>query len=221
MIQCRIPSIEEIYNELHRENFYARKGFYPRSIKNFDSVLDKEKRELLCRFQQTIRRNADLIDWKIYIKANAQYFKGRLEVKTLGSLQANKVYRTYIEYNKDLQRTPDDIRHEIIRSLKFIRDFCEDNAMTLRQYFLDRQNYIPIILTHLYSGAVSPYLYALFPNDQMFLAFGDIPDDVYEELFRCTRNELLEYNLKAKRKTILSYPVLTDIINKIEQLVKL
>ena len=221
MNQCRIPSLEEIYNELHRENFHALKGFYPRSIKNFDSILDKEKRELLMRFQQLIKKNVGLIDWKIYIKANAQYFKGRLQLKTLGSLQAGKIYKTYIEYNKTAPKTPEDIRGEIIRSLKFINIFCEENGMSLRQYFLDRENYIPVILTHLYSGSVSPYLYALFPQEQLFLAFGDIPDDVYEELFHCSRNELLEYNIKQKRDTILSYSVLQDLINKVERKVKL
>ena len=213
--------IEEIYNELHRENFYVLKGFYPRSIKNYDSILDKEKIELLKRFQQTIKKNVDLIDWKLYIKANAQYFKGRLQLKTLGSLQASKIYRTYLEYNKTAHKTPEDIKSEIIRSLKFINIFCEENGMTLRQYFLDRSNYIPIILTHLYAGSVSPYLYALFPPDQLFLAFGDIPDDVYEELFRCTRNELLEYNFKQKRESILAYSILQLLINKIERNIKL
>lgn len=215
---CRIPTIEEIYNEVHRENFFVLKGFYPKGIKNFDRVIDTTKREFLSRFQQNIRKNVDLIDWKLYIKANAQYFKGRLEIKTLGSLQANKVYRRFVEYNKGLQKSPDDIKHDIIRSLKYIKDFCEENELTLKEYLLDRQNYIPSILTHLYSGAVSPYLYALFPSDQMFLAFGDIPDNVYQELFRCSRNELLEYNFKAKREKILSYPNLKEIINKLEKI---
>ena len=53
----RIPSIEEIYEEYHREVFFIAKSIYPRRLKNFDKIIDSEKRELLIRFQEFIKRN--------------------------------------------------------------------------------------------------------------------------------------------------------------------
>ena len=82
----RIPTIEEIYNEYHRECFFAKKQAYPRSIKNFDKVLTPDKKEFLLKFQNMIKRNSEIIDWKIYIKACAQYFKRPFDLKILGSM---------------------------------------------------------------------------------------------------------------------------------------
>lgn len=213
----RVPSIEEIYNEFYREKFFASKGFYPRSIKNFDKVLDETKKTYLARFQDMVKRNMDLIDWKIYVKACAQYFKGRFELKALGSLQGTKVYRNWVSYNGSKELKPEEVKNDILDSLKFIRLFADGSGMSLREYFLDRSTMIPYVLKHLYSGSVSHYLYAIFPPDQLFKALGDIPDDVYLELFGCTRNELFEHSFKAKRSKILGMSSISKIINKLEE----
>ena len=78
-----IPTIEEIYNIYHRETMHAMKGIYPKSIKNFENILNKKNIELLIRFQNVIKRSYDSIDWKLYIKACAEYFKYRFDIKIL------------------------------------------------------------------------------------------------------------------------------------------
>ena len=75
-----IPTIEEIYNIYHRETMHAMKGIYPKSIKNFENILNKKNIELLIRFQNVIKRSYDSIDWKLYIKACAEYFKYRFDI---------------------------------------------------------------------------------------------------------------------------------------------
>lgn len=211
----KIPTIEEIYNEYHRETFYASKGFYPKSIKNYDNILDNIKTELLIRFQNLIKRNFDMIDWKIYIKACAQYFKRNFDLKVLGSLQGNKIYRTYLSYNNIKEFSDNDIINEIVSSLKFIKVFCDKNSMKIHEYFLDRASVIPIILTHLYAGSVSAYFYATFDRDRVFRIFNDIYDDVYYHLFNCSRNEFLTNNIFNKHDKILCSPKIFNIINNI------
>ena len=110
-----IPTIEEIYNIYHRETMHAMKGIYPKSIKNFENILNKKNIELLIRFQNVIKRSYDSIDWKLYIKACAEYFKYRFDIKILGSLQGNKIYRNYLRYkNLNVEVTNNEIYDEIV-----------------------------------------------------------------------------------------------------------
>lgn len=217
MTICKIPTIEEIYNEYHRETFYAMKSFYPKSIKNFDKVITPDKKELLLKFQSFIRRSWSIIDWRLYIKACAQYFKRNFDIKILGSLSGTKIYRSYINYNKmSLEKTADEIRDDIVKSLKFITLFAKENEQTVSQYFKDREQLLPLVLTHIYSGTVSPYFYACLRSETVFRIFGDIPDDVYFELFNCSRNDFLQYNIGEKRDKILCKSALFDMINNID-----
>lgn len=166
-MKYRIPTLEQIYDEYYKDSFYAAKGFYPRSIKNFDRVMTPEKVELLTRFQNMLKRNVDMIDWKKYIKACAQYFKRNFDLGLLGSLKANKIYRTYVNYDNS-DRNDEDIKNDIINSLKFIKMFCTENDMTMKEYFYDRSTNLPVILKHIYSGAVSAYFYAVLSDQDMF-----------------------------------------------------
>lgn len=212
----KVPTIEEIYNQYHRETMFAMKGFYPKSVKNFDKVLDKSKIELLTKFQNVIKKNYDMIDWKIYVKSCAQYFKRNFDLKVLGSLQGNKIYRTYITYN-NIEKTDDDILNEIVSSLSFIKNFCEENSIKVLDYFLDRTSPLPIILKHIYSGSVSPYFYATMEQTQIFRIFCNIPDDIYYEIFNCSRNEFLDNNIFSKHDKIIRSVKLLNVINNINK----
>lgn len=211
-----IPSIQEIYNCYHRETFFAAKSFYPKAIKNFDKIITPDKKELLKRFQSFIKRNNDLIDWKIYVKACAQYFKRNFDLKILGSLNGNKIYRTYVSYKKlSDERTQDEIYDDILNSLKFLKDYVKLNEMTMAEYFKDRSTTIPISLKHIYSGAVSEYLYACFNESTVFKMFSDIPDDVFFELFNYSRNDFFEFGISVKRQKIICMSKIFNIINNI------
>ena len=80
-----IPTIEEIYNIYHRETMHAMKGIYPKSIKNFENILNKKNIELLIRFQNVIKRNIierktkDLI--KVYLILDFIHSKLNLRIK--------------------------------------------------------------------------------------------------------------------------------------------
>jgi hypothetical protein len=194
------------------------KGIYPRSIKNFSSILNKQNVELLLRFQNMIKRNYDMIDWKLYIKACAQYFKYRFDLKILGSLQGNKIYRSFLRYkNLNVEKSNDEIKNEIILSLKFLINYLHESNLNLLEYLNDRSNVIPIMLKHLYSGSVSSYFYACLDQSKIFRIFHDFPDDVFYELFNCTRNEYLDNCILNKRDKIICISNLKDIINKINE----
>lgn len=208
----RVPTIEEIYNQYHRETIFAMKGFYPKSIKNFDKILTQDKIEHLVKFQNVVKRNYDMLDWKLYVKACAQYFKRNFDLKVLGSLQGNKIYRIYVSY-ENTDKTDEDIKNEILDSLNFIKIFCEENSMKISEYLLDRNTSIPISLKHLYSGSVSDYFYTIFEPSQAFKIFKDIPDDIFYELFKCSRDEFLENNISSKRESVLKSVSLSKFIN--------
>lgn len=95
-VTWKIPTIEEIYNEFHRQRFYQQNGIYPRTIKNFKALEDQQKREYLLRFQNMIRRNKNLINWKMYILAIAEVTQGNFDMSYLGTLKGTKIYRGYI-----------------------------------------------------------------------------------------------------------------------------
>lgn len=213
----RVPSLNEIYNEYHRESFFAQKSFYPKAIKNFDKVLTPEKTEFLQKFQNFIKRNFSLIDWKLYIKACAQYFKRPFELKILGSLNANKIYRTYVNYNKmSLEKSTAEIESDILSSLLFIKSYTADSGLSFKNYFINRDDIMPIVLKHIYSGSVSSYLYACINSNTVFKIFYDIPDDVFFELFNCSRNDFVSIMISQKRDKIICISSLLNLINKID-----
>ena len=93
----KIPTIEEVYNEYHKQTFYIRNGVYPRTIQDYSSLYaDKNKVEKLKKFIEVLKRNRASIDWKLYILALAKVFQIRYDLKYLGSFAGNKIYRDYI-----------------------------------------------------------------------------------------------------------------------------
>lgn len=214
----RIPSIEEIYEEYHREVFFVAKSIYPRRLKNFGKIIDSEKRELLVRFQEFIKRNFGSVDWKLYIKACARYYKRKFDLKLLGSLSANKIYRMYVSYSKlSDEQSIDEIYDDILNSIKFIKNFSSENEMTIKEYFTNRENAVPVIVKHIYAGTVSLYFYACLDPELNFRIFGDIPDDVFYEMFNISRNEFLNLFISKKRESILVKAKIFNIINNINE----
>ena len=43
-ITWKIPTIEEIYNEYHKQTFFIRNGVYPKTIQNFTSLYEDERK---------------------------------------------------------------------------------------------------------------------------------------------------------------------------------
>lgn len=218
MRSFKIPTIEEIYNEYHRETMYACKNIYPKSIKNFDKILNDQNIELLKRFQNVINSNIDSMNWKIYIKACSIYFRGRFDLKILGSFKGNKIYRDYLSYNNlNFEKSNEDIKSDIINSILFLKDFLKETGLSPKEYFFNRESIIPLILKHIYAGSISLYFYACFSMNKNYKIFINIPDDVFYELFNCNRNDFIENHIYKKHDKIIRIAILNDIINKINE----
>lgn len=213
----KIPTIEEIYNIYHRETTFVMKGFYPRSIKNFSSILNDSNIQLLTKFQHFIEKNQNLVDWKLYIIALSKYFNRRFDLKLLGSLKGTKIYRQYLEFiNTSNELTEEQIKNEIVSSLMFLKNYLSENEIRLNQYFNLDLNLIPIYLKHIYSGSVSQYFYACFSFEKIVKIFFNTPDDVFLELFNMQKNQFINM-LQNKRNNILKYKNIRTIMEKIEQ----
>ena len=212
-----IPSIEEIYQYYHRETMYAMKGFYPKKITNFEKCISEANMELLKRFQHFIEKNENLINWKLYIIAVSKYFKQRFDLKILGSLAGTKIYKQYLSFiDEPSNLTEEEIKKEIANSLLFLKLFFKSNNVEFNNYFSIDKNLIPLSLKHIYSGSVSKYFYACFPFERIIRFFYPYTNDVFFELFNVSKNEFIEI-IDQKRKNILKYQSIKEIIHKIEE----
>lgn len=213
-----VPTIEEIYDEFHRQKLHATKGVYSRPLKNFDKLLaDPAKREYLVRFQNMIRRNLAAMDWRIYVRACAELLKHRFDLKVLGSVTGNKLYREYLNCRMLSEDTEENICAEIVRSLKFVQDYSKADGMSFEEYFDVGGQAIPLALNHLYSGTVSIYLYAALPRNYVWARMTAYGDDVFEELFEKSKNEFFETILAPKREAIVRFPKAYGLVLKLER----
>ncbi len=218
MINYKIPTIEEIYNEYHRQTFYAMNKVYPRPIKNFENILnDKIKKEYLLKFQNMISRNRDSIDWKLYIYACASLLKNRFDLKILGSLSGNKLYRNYINYKMTEEQKSQEVYEEIIRSLKFLNLILTENEIDINQYFMEDIHIIPLSLKHIYAGTISIYFYAAINPSIIYSWFYNYNNDSFQELFQMDKQDFMDNIIMNKREQIIKYPKIREICDKLDK----
>jgi hypothetical protein len=212
-----VPTVEMIYNEYHKQTFYAKNGVYPKTIKNFSNLYnDETKVEYINYFIEFLKRNNGLVDWKLYIKALAQVFKQSNNLKYLGTFKGNKIYRDYIASIQVNKTDENDIKSEIISSLQFLTAYNKENEITFKEYFdLDR-DIIPVALKHVYSGTISVYFYACFPKEILARLF-NYQEDVFQELFHLSKYEFLDSYFVSKRDNMLKYSNVLNIVNVIEE----
>lgn len=215
----KIPTIQQIYNQYHRQTFYAQHKFYPKSITNFQKILsDKHKVQLLTRFQITIKRNREALDWKLYIKAVASVMGNRFDLKLLGSLGGNRIYRSYV--NGLLVSTQDSqtIYNDIIRSLTFLTAYLKQSQITFKQYIQSDTNTVPLLLRHIYAGTISTYFYSCFDQYAINNIFQTYHDDIFQQLFNMNKDQFITKIILNKRSNIIKYPKILEIIQKIQKL---
>lgn len=212
-----IPSIEDIYSYYHRETMFVMKGFYPRKIVNFEKCITPLNIEYLKKFQKFIERNENIINWKLYIIAISKYYKRRFDLRILGTLAGTKIYRQYLEFiDEPANLSEDQIKNEIISSLKFLKNYLKENELNFNGYLNIQNNLIPISIKHIYSGSISKYFYACFPWNKIIKYFFSYSNDVFFEFFNISKNEFIEL-IDQKRKNILKYKSVREIIQKIEE----
>jgi hypothetical protein len=212
-----IPSIEDIYSYYHRETMFAMKGFYPRKIVNFEKCLTELNIEYLKKFQKFIERNENIINWKLYIIAISKYYKRRFDLRILGSLGGTKIYRQYLEFiDEPNNLNEDDIKNEIIKSLIFLKEYLKENNVRFDGYLNIQNDLIPVSIKHIYAGTISKYFYACFPWNKLVKYFFSYNNDVFYEFFNISKNEFIEL-LEQKRKNILKFKTIRELIKKIEE----
>ena len=212
-----IPTPEVIYNEYHKQTFYAKNGVYPKTIKNFNNFHNDEiKVQHINYFIDFLKRNNGLVDWKLYIKALAIVLKHSFDLKYLGTFKGNKIYRDYISSLQVQKDNVNEIQSDIIAALKFLTTYIKENNIKFKEYFDLDKDIIPVALKHIYSGTVSVYFYACFPKNILARLF-DYSDDIFQELFHLTKYEFLDTYFVSKRDKILSYPNLLNLVQTIEE----
>lgn len=215
----QIPTIEEIYNEYHKQTFYYMNGVYPKTIKTFKALQNQNKVEYLKRFQQMIKRNRESLDWKLYIKAIASIMKNRFDLKILGSLAGTKLYRDYVKCLYQSKNSEEEIYNDIIKSLTFINEYIKYNQISFNQYFEIDKDIIPLSIKHIYSGTISLYFYACFSSDILAILL-NYPDDIFQEYFQLNKYEFIQTYILNKRIEIMKYPKILKLIEKFEEIYK-
>lgn len=212
----KIPTIEEVYNEYHKQTFYIRNGVYPRTIQDYSSLYaDKNKVEKLKKFIEVLKRNRASIDWKLYILALAKVFQVRYDLKYLGSFAGNKIYRDYIK-SLTLIDNETEIYNAIINSLSFLVPYLKESCMSFEEYFNETDNIIPLSLKHIYAGTISIYFYACFSKNTLYKWF-HYPDDVFQELFQLSKTEFINTYILSHRDKILLNNKLNNLVLTLEK----
>lgn len=214
----KIPTIEQIYNEYHKQTFFAMNGTYPKTITNYDKIYKNENiMEFLKKFQGLLARNRDAINWKLYIEAIAQNYKTRFDLRILSNLSGIKIYRNYIQSRFENTDNEDDIYNAIINSLVFINAYLRQSDITFKEYFdLDRET-IPVALKQIYAGTISLYFYAVFDPYKVGFQMLNYPNDLFLEYFYMNKDEFMEKYILNKHKDILKYKKIRELIEKIQK----
>jgi hypothetical protein len=213
----KVPSIEEIYNEFHKQTFFMRNGVYPKTIQNFKSLYDDPRKvEHIKFFIEFLKRNRASVDWKLYILSLAKVLKTRYDLKYLGSFAGNKVYRDYVKSLYITKDDPEEIYTNIINSLTFLNTYLKENELTFDEYFNLDSDIIPVALKHVYAGTMSLYFYACFPQHVLSKWF-NYNDDVFQELFKLSKYEFLDSYIISKRNILLTTVKTQHLISKLEE----
>lgn len=210
-----IPTIEEIYNEYHKQQFFYRNGIYPKTIKNFKALEDPKKREFLLRFQNMIKRNRHVINWQLYIQAIAEVTQGNFDISILGTLKGTKIYRGYIEYKQKKQLNDIHIINEVKRSLAAISNYVSSQDIKLKDYFYQQSGASPIALQHIFSDHVSPYLYSILPPNLAYKLL-NYHDDCFYDLFQRNKNEFFETVINPLHDNALKFKKVQELSMKLE-----
>jgi hypothetical protein len=207
MTYINIPSIEEIYNEYHKQTMFYSKGIYPKTIKNFDKIISSDSKEFLIKFQNFLKRNLSSVDWKLYIESVSKYYRRRYDLHILGSLAGTKIYRNFINENylntvneNNDENNDENIYNQIINSIKFLNLFLNNSKISFSEYIELNKFIIPVLLNHIYAGTISKYFYACLPSNFAFNIFSTYPDDIFYDLFKQSRDEFTENIFKIHQQ---------------------
>jgi hypothetical protein len=131
-----------------------------RPVKSFDKAKEKAYWSYFEMFSSMIERNGGQVDGKIFIKALAQHHEGWFDPKVLCKPKSIKIYKEFVHESKNAS-SRERIREHILRSLKFLVEFCKENDINnLYDYASDGEYMIPSLMKHLKAGSISMYFVA-------------------------------------------------------------
>ena len=170
---------EDVYQEFHKQTFYQKHGVYPKAIKSFDKQKKKDDWIYFERFSQRVNDGNGVVDYKKMIEILAKYHKGWFKPSMLISMKGIKIYKTYIE-SESVTTNANDIYTNILKSIKFIKQFCEENNLkTFNEYINHNADFFPTLLLHMSAGSINKYFVAIIPDIDLILR--NYPKDCVNE----------------------------------------
>jgi len=203
---------EDIYREFHKHTVFYKTGIYPRTVKNFDKPKAKPEWVYFERLAQMVDNNAGMINYRIYIESLARHYNGWFKPALLPSMKAIKIYKIH----KTIMNSTTDrelIYEGIIKSIKFIGDFCKENRIKdFDSYMYHNADYFPTMLKHFTAGSITSYFLTLIPDIKLIIR--NFPQDCVEEF---CEEFLIDYDLC--RSKAISLPKVRKICDNLENLI--
>jgi hypothetical protein len=201
---------EDVYQVFHQETNLAS-GRRVRRVKNFSNAQSKPTWVHFIRCADWINRNRGQVDLQLYMKALADYYEGWFDPKALGGIKATRIYKTYIK-DMDEQSTPEYMRQSLLRSIKFVANYCKSSELDdLSDYLSEDLNMIPTVLRHYNAKSVSMYFLAAMGDFREYAAA--YPKDAVTDYIPDLEDDYPVYRMR-----ILHNPDLKKIATNIEQL---
>jgi hypothetical protein len=205
---------EACYAEWHRQIQLSR-GVRARAMKNFAKAQAKDTWIYFERFAQLCNKNAGQMDYKLFLSALVEHFKGYVPPKEIPTMKSIKIYKSYVKL-LNLQNDPVKVKQSILSSLKFVINFMRENDMhVLNDYLMDNHNIIPSVLKHYNAGSISIHFLCCVPNFNTMIA--SYPTDVVDEYIT---NFDEDYRKYRSRLVSTDDKVVQSIINNLEVLLK-
>jgi hypothetical protein len=154
---------EQIYN-IHLRSARTRKSLPYKFRKDFSS-LDDKTRSTLKKIANFLRRHSH-INLEEFISAPYKIYKDEefFNLEYYATLKAVKAYTLY--HNSMLYENPDNEEQlqNIVKSLKYIQEFCKANNIALTDYLKHMSDKLPSFFIHLKEHHVSLYTLLGFNN---------------------------------------------------------
>lgn len=196
-----MTSAEQLYQIFHKETNLV-KGINVRLVQNFDNIKSSKYWPFFESASNLINRNNGHIDATLYIRSLAIFFKGWFNPEFLTSRKSITIYKNYLE-QQEQEMSEEFIKSEIVRSVKFIAQFCiENNLNELSDYLSHDINMIPTLMKHIVAGSISYYYLACL--DSLLMIIDSYPQDAkddylpnFEQKLNIFRSRIIYNNIQG------------------------
>lgn len=172
-----------IYQEYYSTLIFRKTGNYPRSIKNWDKIKEKNIWPYILKFADTVKKSNGAIDYKLFVKALFEFTNGEwINPKLFTTQQGIGIYKVYLKKMEN-DINPESIKSGLIRSAKFVAKFCKaHNIKSFEDYLNHNSALFPSVLTHFQAGSITKPFFYLIPSIEHYLT-GCYPVDIVYDMF--------------------------------------